>query len=340
MAANNKMLDRSLAVTYVKRMEGLVQDYELVKAGQHPQYRFVAEFYRVHRLKRQNFIKFYNRFVENDRDPSALLPQKRGRKFSGVMADPAIKAEIVRLRESGMGRYDIYQMMLPTYGSITPSPSTIYNILKANGLNRLIKQNKELKQRYVREKVGELVHIDCHYLPQGLIQNQKPKDRLFLVGMIDDHSRVVWVDVVDNIRSLTVSYSTQKLLSALNQNFGITAKEILSDNGPEFGSGPHAKNETTSPYKTMMAFLNIKTRYTRPGRPQTNGKIERFWQTIETELLHEQVYKNREELEEQILAYIIYYNLVRPHQGINNFTPYKQMIKNYKQQENQETGTD
>lgn len=337
MGVSSGHLDGTLERSFTRRMERHVSDYELIKKGEHPKFRFVNEFLLSIGYTRQNFNKLYNRYVAAGRDPGLLLPQKRGRKFTGVMLNKDIQDEVVRLRESGFGRHDIYSVMLPKYGGITPSPSTIYNILKANNLNRYIEENPAAKKRYVKEKIGEMLHIDCHYLSPGIVDSKavKPK-KYYLVGVIDDHSRVAWCEVVDNIKSITVSMSTMKILSVLNQSFNITGKEILSDNGAEFGSGQQAKNSETNPFKLMMKELDIKQRYIRPGRPQTNGKIERFWKTIETELLAEQTYKNLDELNLNILNYLIYYNKVRPHQGIKNYTPYKQMIKNYQKQNQQQ----
>lgn len=329
MSVSDRHLDSTLVDNYLRSLQWLVDDYRLVKAGKHPKYKFVTDFYNANNIKRQNFIKIYNRYVSSGEDPSALLPQKRGRKFSGVMADKQVQDRVVELREQGMGRYDIFNMMLPDYGGLTPKPSTIYNILKANGLNRFIKDHPEVKQRYVKQEMGELVHIDCHYLPRGLIDDDDK--RYFLIGAIDDHSRVAWCDVIEDVKSITVSYGSLKLLSVLKQTFDIETLEVMTDNGAEFGSGRAAKNKDTNPFKSLMNQLTIKQRFTRPGRPQTNGKIERFWQTIETELLSEQTYENKTALREELLNYLIYYNYIRPHQGIKGYTPYKQMTQTYKQ---------
>jgi len=64
-----------------------------------------------------------------------------------------------------------------------------------------------------------------------------------------------------------------------------------------------------------------KHRYIRPYRSQTNGKIERFWRTIEDDQLRETYFESKEHLQEEILQYINYYNEERAHQGLNGQAP-------------------
>ena len=105
-----------------------------------------------------------------------------------------------------------------------------------------------------------------------------------------------------------------------------TFAEILSDNGSEFG-GRNIKVKEGHPFERMLMELDIKHRYTRPYRPQTNGKVERFWRTIEDDLLSETCFDSLEHLQEELLQYIWYYNYERPHQALNGLTP-KKILEN------------
>jgi len=67
--------------------------------------------------------------------------------------------------------------------------------------------------------------------------------------------------------------------------------------------------------------MGIKHRYTRPYRPQTNGKVERFWRTIEDDLLRETTFDTLKELNEELMQYLYYYNHERPHQALEGKTP-------------------
>ncbi|TKB97410.1 transposase, partial [Pedobacter cryotolerans] len=66
---------------------------------------------------------------------------------------------------------------------------------------------------------------------------------------------------------------------------------------------------------------DIVHRYTRPYRPQTNGKVERFWRTLKEDLIEETDFDTIEELKDELMQYMLYYNQQRPHQGINGKTP-------------------
>ncbi|MDR0968118.1 MAG: integrase core domain-containing protein, partial [Holosporaceae bacterium] len=58
--------------------------------------------------------------------------------------------------------------------------------------------------------------------------------------------------------------------------------------------------------------------YTKPYRPETNGKIERFWKTLNEEFVEDALYENLEDLKNELLGFLVYYNEHRPHSSINN----------------------
>jgi transposase InsO family protein len=160
---------------------------------------------------------------------------------------------------------------------------------------------------------GELGHIDIHYVAKGTVTELGTK-KLYLLGVVDAYSRICWLEPLTSIKSLDVSLSTLDILTLLRGRYGIAFKEILSDNGTEFSS---KNNRDNHPFEKMMTFLDIKHRYTKPCRPQTNGKIERFWRTLEDELLAGETFETLDEFKHYIRGYCIYYNEHRMHQGIN-----------------------
>lgn len=322
--------DKTIERNYLSQMKNLVSEYELVKSKKHPRFRFVTDFYKASGIKRQNFIKYYNRFKINQSE-SSLLPQKRGRKFGNMQYQKHVRDKIAELRAQGFGRYEILDLMLPSYGDLTPSASTIYNILKEKGLNKLDPRMIQTKKQIIKDKAGELGHMDCHRLAKGIISGTKPGDmnhELFLLSLVDDYSRMAFCIVIDDLTSLTVSMATLKLLSVFHQVYHFQFQEILTDNGSEFGRrDTKPENKRNHPFERILQEKNITHRYTKPYRPQTNGKVERYWRTIEDDLLRDEVFDSRNHLEEQLLNYITYYNHMRRHQGIKNITPYEQLMK-------------
>lgn len=117
-----------------------------------------------------------------------------------------------------------------------------------------------------------------------------------------------------SIKAIDISYSTMEMLLLLHHRYGIEFKEMLSDNGSEFSSRNNVDNHY---FERMLKFLDIKHRYTKPCSPKTNGKIERFWKTLEQELLGGETFDTLEEFTHYIKGYCLYYNEHRLHQGIN-----------------------
>ena len=107
-------------------------------------------------------------------------------------------------------------------------------------------------------------------------------------------------------------------MNLLNVEYGVKFEAILTDNGREVAS---PTNRAGHPMEKMLMELGIKHRYTRPYRPQTNGKVERFWRTLNEDLLDETTFESVEELKDELVEYQLYYNTQRPHQGLGGKTP-------------------
>lgn len=319
----NNTNDKTLEINYIKKFRFLIQEYELVKKKKHSQFRFVSDFYKFHNTNRQTFLKYYNRFYLNNNDKD-LLPQKRGPKWKSRRPLPYIENKVNELRLQGINRYEISYLLKPKLKQFTPSPSGVYNIIKRNKLNVLTPKMKENSRKIIKQKAGELGHIDCHYLAKDIVKDVS--GRLFLIAIIDDATRIVWIEIISNIKALTAMFSTMRILNYFQQAHNIEFKEILSDNGSEFG-GKNLKNPGDHPFERMLIEMNIKHRYTRPYRPQTNGKIERFWKTIESDLLEDMTFDSIEQLQSELEQYLYYYNHERPHQGINGDSPIKFLQK-------------
>ena len=144
------------------------------------------------------------------------------------------------------------------------------------------------------------------------------KHRYYLVALIDAYTRLAWAEVVGDIKSLSVMFAVLKSINFLNAEYGIQFEAILTDNGPEMAS---PRNTEGHPMERMLKELGIKHRYTRPYRPQTNGKIERFWRTLNEDLLEGTTFESVSELKDELQQYLTYYNTLRPHQAMDGKTP-------------------
>ena len=317
--------DKTIERNYIRKWRFLIGEYELVKQRKHSRFRFASDFYKFHGTQRQTFLKYYHRFKSSYGHDSSLLPLQRGPRWETGGPIRFIENQVIDLRKLGLNRYEIYQILLGKLKHFTPSPSGIYNICKRYGLNRLNPKMKKTHRKIIKKRAGELGHIDCHYLSKDLLLSGSK--RYYLVAVVDDCTRIVWCEVVEDIKSLTVMFSVLRSLNMLQQRYGIQFEEVLTDNGSEFGSGPKANNEQTNPFKRMLSELGVKHRFTKPYRPQTNGKVERFWRTIEHDLIEDTDFNDIEMFKDELLQYLVYYNEHRAHQGIDGKTP-KQFMEN------------
>lgn len=309
--------DLTLARNYLQKYQFLIKEYELVKAKKHPRFRFAKDFYAFHDTDRRSFLKYYNRFKASGREVD-LLPQKRGPKWKSRRPIPFIENKVVLLREKGINKYEINKILKPQLKQFTPSPSGIYNICKRHHLNCLTPAMQKEKRHIIKTRAGELGHIDCHYLNKGIITGDNK--RYYLLAIVDSCTRVTWCEVIPDITALTVMFATLRSLNILADHFEIKFAEILSDNGPEFGRKA-SKDKSKHPFERMLIEMEIKHRYTRPYRPQTNGKVERFWRTIEEDLLRNTYFSSLEHLQEELLQYLTYYNYERPHHSLKGESP-------------------
>lgn len=302
--------DTTSSREYAKHIRSLIAEYDLIKIGKHPHFKFAEDLFRCRKVPRQTFHKYYHRL----QDTGDVLPGRRGPK-NPHKTYPAIEQAVLRARQYGFSRFEIHARLKPVLKSLTPSPTTIYNISKRHGINRLRPEQKRCKRMIIKDNPGDLVHFDCYHLPRGLV---KGSGKLYLIGGIDDATRLAWVELMPDITSLSAMFGGMQILRILEDMYGVRAKAVLTDNGAEF------KNETNPikhPFERMLIMLESKHYYTKPYKPQLNGKIERFWRTLYEDMLEEAEFGSEQELREELQSYLMYYNEQRPHQGLSGETP-------------------
>ena len=289
-------------------MKRLIEEYELVKLKKHPHFKFVSDLFKKRGVKKQHFFKYYNRFrlIQEER---ALLPSKRGPKNPHQYL-PALINAIKGLREKGLSRFEIHAHLAPILKDTCPSASSIYNILRRESLNRLRPPQKRCKRMIIKTKAGE-------HLPKGIIAGSPEK--LYLVGGIDDATRLAWVEVMPDITALSVMFGSMQIMRLLQDRYGVQFTTVMTDNGSEFKGTDVLKH----PFERLLYMLEVKHIYTKPYKPQPNGKIERFWRTLYEDLLDEAEFESVEKLKDELQQYMLYYNEFRPHQSLDNSTPQK-----------------
>ena len=221
--SNKELISKTLAV----RMMCCIEEYEAVKRKASKNFKTVKAFCEFNKFSHQNFMRIYHRYKANPSEYS-LIPQKRGPKYQTRRTDLKIEEEIIRLRKQGNNRYEIREILKQKDLNIAPSPSTIYNICRKHGLNKLRKTEKLEKRKIIMSKIGELVHIDCHQLSKG-ITIAEPNKTYYLLGILDDYSRLCWIELMEDKKALTVMFAVLKAFNMLKHKYGITGQNLEAE---------------------------------------------------------------------------------------------------------------
>jgi len=210
--------------------------------------------------------------------------------------------------------------------------SSVYALLRREGLGRLDRLDpRPAVVRYERERPGELVHLDTKMLGRidegggHRVHGRRPGDRNRGLGWdrvhvaIDDHSRLAYVEELpDESPDTTAGF----LLRAWRfyAGHGITIERVLTDNGGCYRSGAFA---------AACDELGIGHRFTRPYRPQTNGKAERMVRTLLAEWAYARAFHNTAERIALLPRFLDFYNRRRPHWSLSGQPPMSRVpVKN------------
>src|SRR5215203_933331 len=172
--------------------------------------------HRQGRFARRIFLKYYGRYRQSGSSWD-LAPGKRGPRYKTRRPCESLEQKVIDLRKLGNNKYEIAAILKDETGSnFKPSPSGVYNIYKRYGLNRLRPQMRQEKRRIIKERMGQLGHIDTHYLSKHTIRGSTQK--LFIVAILDDYSRVTWAEIIESIDSLSVMFGAMKCLECFKSS--------------------------------------------------------------------------------------------------------------------------
>lgn len=104
--------DKVMEKRHIEQMLKYALEYETVKRGNHSTYKTAGEFYEGRSLCKQNFLKYYRRYINSGRSNAALIPHKTGRKFKDIIKyEHEVEQSIEKLRESAYNKYDIAHLL-------------------------------------------------------------------------------------------------------------------------------------------------------------------------------------------------------------------------------------
>ena len=209
--------------------------------------------------------------------------------------------------------------------------STVSGVLLRVGMGRLGRPGLEPAVRYERERPGELIHIDVKKLGRILRPGHRvtgkrinarntytPDGRRigdagweYVHIAIDDCSRLAYAEVLANEKASTVVAFLGRAI-AFYERHGMTVQQLLTDNGSGYRSAVHA---------IACRALGIRHLRTRPYRPQTNGKAERFIRTMLGGWAYGAIYRDSSERTAALDGWLFHYNHHRKHSALGHKPP-------------------
>jgi transposase InsO family protein len=204
--------------------------------------------------------------------------------------------------------------------------STVSGILRRIGMGKLGRLGLESAERYERQRPGELIHIDVKKLGRiarpghrmtgtrattGYHRQQHNLGWEFVHIAIDDCTRLAYVEVLTDEKPTTAIAFLHRAI-AFYRRHGITVERLLTDNGNPYRSTVHA---------IACRALGVRHLRTRPYRPQTNGKAERFIRTLLDGWAYGALYRNSTERAAALDGWLDYYNHRRPHSALSHKPP-------------------
>ncbi len=202
--------------------------------------------------------------------------------------------------------------------------STVSKVLKRAGISQPPRALREPANRYEWPCPGDLLHMDT----SEYVRFQRPGHRVtgdrssqqrhhhdgvdVVHAIIDDHSRLAYAEIHSDQQATTAAAFLERALR-FYQSHGIVAKRLMTDNAWIY--------VRSSAMRQLLTRHEIRHLTTKPYRPRTNGKVERFHQTMAREWAYGLVYRSHHERAAALPHWLDHYNTTRPHSSLGNRPP-------------------
>jgi transposase InsO family protein len=261
-------------------------------------------------------VRTVAKWIARSRQAASLLdgssrPHRQPRRLAS-----RVEAAIVALRRTRATAWQISTALrLPR--------STVTRVLARAGLNRLaLLEPLPAVQRYEWPHVGDLVHVDLKRLGRvrgvGHRMHGDRRRRARKVGWeylhvaVDDATRLTYAEVLAADDAPSCARFLQRTLAWWRRR-GIRVRRLLTDNAMAYRAGVFA---------AVCRRWTVRQRFTRPYRPQTNGKAERFIQTLLREWAYRRPYRSSARRTAALAPYLRFYNHRRPHASLGRRSPW------------------
>jgi transposase InsO family protein len=267
--------------------------------------------------------RWWHRWLDGGRKPEALgdrssRPHRSPRQLAAAMEERICACR----RETGWGP----RLVAAATGF---AHSTVWKVLNRAGISRPPRPVKEPANSYEWPCPGDLLHMDVSRYARFLRPGHKvtgdrsqtsrnwmrPETRVgydYAHAIVDDHSRLAFVELHSDEKAATVTGFVERAL-AYFEHHGIVAKRLMTDNGFSY-----VKNRSL---RELLARHRIRHLTTEPYRPRTNGKVERFHQTMAREWAYGLAYRSHRHRNQALPHWLDHYNRERPHSSLGDRPP-------------------
>jgi transposase InsO family protein len=204
--------------------------------------------------------------------------------------------------------------------------STVWKVLRRFGLSRPPRPPREAANRYEWPCPGDLLHMDvsryARFLRPGhAVTGDRSRTRAevvrrvgydFVHAVVDDHSRLAYAEIHSDERAATTVAFLERALAFFAQ-YGIKAKRVMTDNAFAY--------IRSRGFRELLAEHHIRHLTTEPYRPRTNGKVERFHQTMAREWAYGLTYRSHRGRAAALPHWLEHYNHRRPHSSLGDRPP-------------------
>jgi transposase InsO family protein len=295
-------------------------------------------------IRRQTLGKWYSRWIE---EGEAGLHDRSSRPHRSPNQTPVqVEERVCQLRrELKVGPVQLAGR-LAQEGVVVPA-STIHRILVRHGISRLRDLDvtgedlREPVRRYEYDEPGGLVHVDVKKLGRipdggghrvhargsaahragerarhaGYRARKKTGGRVgyvYLHTAIDDHSRLAYTEELPDEKGTTAAAFWARAVKFFGRHGIKKIRRVLTDNGACYRS---------LAFNAAVTKTTTRHKYTRPYRPQTNGKVERYHRTLAREWAYQRAWHSNDERTAALTGFLAHYNYARPHTALAGRPP-------------------
>jgi transposase InsO family protein len=266
--------------------------------------------------------RWWHRWLDGERRPEALVDRPSRPHRSPRLLAPALQERVCACRrQTGWGPRLVA-------GATGLAHSTVWKVLKRAGISRRPSSVREPANSYEWPCPGDLLHMDVsryarflrpgHRVTGDRSQSLRGRSIKTQIGydyahaIVDDHSRLAYVELHGDEKAATVTGFVERALAFFAAH-GIVAKRLMTDNGFSY-----VKNRSL---RQLLARRDIRHLTTEPYRPRTNGKVERFHQTMAREWAYGLAYRSHRQRNQALPHWLDHYNTRRPHSSLGGRPP-------------------